>query len=138
MVQNLNASLGKDRNGDKFSELPITKGKTIDNVGLVIEVTYAETLPAWVSFLGQPRHVPIIYCPTAVMVADGYNYVDSKQIAGMLPGLVGAAQYDVLLNHKGFSKRGADALSWAHVLIIVLIILGNIGYIVSRRPTGQA
>ncbi len=138
MCQNLNQTLGKEPNLNKsFADIPITKDKTIDDVGLLVEATASATLPTWISFLGQTKAVPIVYCPTAVMVPEGYNYVDTKQVAGMLPGLVGAAQYDELLEHKGFARRGANALSMAHALIIALIILGNIGYVVSRRQAAQ-
>lgn len=138
-IEDMNKTLEKDRNGEPFADLPITKGRTIEDVGLVIEATPAGTVPAWISFLGQPRQKPIIYCPTAVMVPEGYNYVDTKQVCGMLPGLIGAAQYDQLmiekgrLKDKGFAHRASDALSMSHALIIVLIILGNLGYFLSRR-----
>jgi hypothetical protein len=138
ITQNMNQTLTADRRGISFAKLPITRNKTIDNVGLVVETTPSGTVQVWISFLGQTRDIPIIYCPTAVMVPEGYNYVDTKQVAGMLPGLVGAAQYDELLKHKGFSQRGANALSMAHALIIVLIILGNLGYIMSRRHAAQS
>jgi len=137
-IINMNKTLGTDRHGTPLYEIPMTKGKTISNVGLLIETTPSGTLNDWISYLGQPLQVPIIYCPTAVMVPDGYNYVDTKQVAGMLPGLTGAAQYDELLHHTGFAQRGADALSMAHALVIALIIVGNVGYVLTRRQRGSA
>lgn len=148
IIQDLNATLKVDRNGKKLSAIPMMvdkntkKVKTINNIGLVVEATASGSVGGWIAFLCQPKQIPLIYCPTSVMVPEGYNYIDSKQVAGMLPGLVGAAQYDKLVNgeaHKKlFSYRGSNALSWAHALIILLIILGNVGYFMSRRQTGRA
>lgn len=129
---------GKDMNGTPMSQIPMMKGvRNAQKFGMVLETTGSATLPAWISFMGQTYKVPIAYGPTAVMVPEGYNYVDTGQIVGMIPGLVGAAQYDEMLHHRGFAARGADALSMAHLLIIVLIILGNLGYFISRRQTAR-
>jgi hypothetical protein len=134
LAQNPWKTLGNDQNGTPMSKIPMMqKVKSVDNFGLVVETTPAGTLPAWISRFNQPFKIPLAYAPTAVMVPEGYNYVDSHQVVGMLPGLVGAAQYDELLHHRGFAARGANALSFAHALIIVLIILGNLGYFLSRR-----
>ncbi len=139
--QDMNGTLKNDRRGIPLTKIPMTKGKTINDVGVIVETTPSATVAAWIAYLGQPKRIPIIYCPTSVMVPDGYNFVDSKQVAGMLPGLVGAAQYDKLVDEKGYTKlfsyRGANALSAAHALIILLIILANIGFFVSRRQARQ-
>jgi hypothetical protein len=42
-----------------------------------------------------------------------------------------------MLGQKGFATRAAGALSTSHLLIIAVIILGNIGYISSRRRAEQ-
>ena len=98
---------------------------------------------------------------TAVMAADNYPYLQSGQLIGMLSGLKGAAEYEKLVdvfakNNKPFSKEiikntwvditdksipyqfkkariGMNAQSVAHIMIIVFIILGNIGYFVNRK-----
>ena len=67
------------------------------------------------------------------MAPEGYNPLDAGQIKGMLTGMKGAAEYEPLLDAKDFATRAAGSLSTSHLLIIVLIIIGNIGYISSRR-----
>jgi hypothetical protein len=134
LAKNVPATVDKDTYGTPIGQIPMMKGiKNADNIAFVVEATPSATLESWISFFGQPYNVPIGYCPTAVMVPEGYNYLDAKQIVGMLPGLVGAAQYESLLHYKGSGLVGATALSTSHILIIVLIVLGNLGFIMARR-----
>jgi hypothetical protein len=48
-------------------------------------------------------------------------------------GLRGAAEYEALLGRRGVATAGMDAQSATHALIIVLILVGNVGYLASRR-----
>lgn len=124
----------KDRNGTPIADVPMMKGmNTARNIGLVVEVTPSATVPFWIAFMGQPYRVPIVYCPTSVMIPEAHNYLDAHQVAGMLPGVIGAAQYEEKLGVRGFGLRAAGPLSAAHLLIILLIVLGNMGYLLSRR-----
>jgi len=133
MAVDFQGTFSTDRNGIPLSKIPMTKNiKSVKDIGVVMETTPSNTIPAWIQFLGQKYDVPILYGPTAVMVPEGYNYLDTGQIKGMLPGMMGAAQYEVLLEHRGFGRRAADALSAAHLLIILLIIVGNIGFFMAR------
>ncbi|MBN1593110.1 MAG: hypothetical protein JW941_07695, partial [Candidatus Coatesbacteria bacterium] len=55
------------------------------------------------------------------------------QLQGMLGGLSGAAEYEDLINRPAAAKSGMDAQSIVHILMILLIILGNIAYFGTRR-----
>lgn len=126
--------MGKDYHGTPLSQIPAMRGiKTIDDIGLIAEVTPSQTLEAWIAFIYGPYRTPLIYAPTAVMAPEGFNPLDAGQIRGMLIGMKGAAEYEKLLEHEDFASRAAGALSASQLLIMGLIILGNIGYINSRR-----
>jgi hypothetical protein len=103
------------------------------DVGLIVEATGSGTLGSWISFVQAIDKVPLAYAPTAVMLAEGYNPLDAHQIVGMLPGLKGAGEYEELLNARGFSYRAAGGLSTSHLLIVLLIVLGNIGFLLGRK-----
>jgi hypothetical protein len=133
MSNSLVGTLKSDRNGTSLDKIPMMQGKESDSVGLIVEITPSATVPVWIAYMAQPNRIPIIYCPTAVMVPEGHNYLDAHQVVGMLPGLIGAAQYEEKLGVHGFGLRAASALSTSHILIIVLIVLGNAGYFLSRR-----
>lgn len=135
LQQNLRAQLREDRFGTPMDEIPMMEGvrSTKDDIGLVIEASGSGSLMHWISFVQGVDGTPLAYAPTAVMVAEGYNPLDAKQIVGMLPGMKGAGEYEVLLEHEDFGCRAAGALSTSHVLIIVLIVLGNLGFIAAGR-----
>jgi hypothetical protein len=128
-----------DINGTPITKIPMMRNvKNVKDIGMVVDITPSATVEVWIAFFGQPYRIPVGYAPTAVMVPEGYNYLDAKQIAGMLPGMVGAAEYETLINSPGKGLRGASALSTSHMLIIILIVLGNLGYLAARRRQEEA
>jgi hypothetical protein len=62
-----------------------------------------------------------------------YPYYDSGQIVGFLGGLKGAAEYEALISSPGSGIRGMDAQTIAHLFIVFMVIVGNIGYFFQRR-----
>jgi hypothetical protein len=90
----------------------------------------------WIAYLTTPKHIPLIYCPTAVMSASAYPALDAGQLQGMLNGVMGAAQYETLIG-RSHVETDASATSWAlscaHIYIILLIVLGNLGYVAAKR-----
>jgi len=123
-----------DHKGKKLADMPVMRGvKDIKDIGLLADTTSVGELDSWIAYVHGPYRTPIVYGPTAVIAPEAFNSLDAGQITGLLAGMKGAAEYEHLLNEKGFATRAASALSTSHVLIIVLIILGNIGYISSRR-----
>ena len=76
-------------------------------------------------------------CPTAggvgaVLVSRLYPYYP-EQIIGFLTGLRGSAEYEMLVGRPGPAVAGMDAQSMAHLAIIIMIIIGNIGYFATRK-----
>lgn len=110
--------------------------KNSKQLGAVVDVTSTGMMGIWMPYLTMPKKIPLIYCPTAVMAVSSYPYLDSGQLKGMLNGVMGAVQYETLVG-LGDEPTDASATSWAlsaaHIYIIVLILLGNLGYIAARR-----
>jgi hypothetical protein len=77
--------------------------------------------------------LPLLYCPTSIMAPEAYPMLRSGQLKGMLSGLKGAIEYEVLLKEPGFATSASASLSWAHFMIIVLVIVGNIGMLLERK-----
>ena len=82
---------------------------------------------------GGKYHERIIAGNTAIQAVLIYPYYQTGQLSGFLGGLKGAAEYERLIQRDGAGVRGMDAQSMAHVLIVVLIILGNIGFAIQKR-----
>jgi len=70
---------------------------------------------------------------TGVMAADYYPYLNTGQIFGIMGGLLGAAQYEALADNPGRAMDGMRIQVYAHIVIILFIVLGNVGFLLSRR-----
>jgi len=146
---NLPKTMETDMNGTRLtdlSKLPVMKGiRDSRDIGAVVEISASGTLEGTMTYMTQPNNLPLLYCPTAVMSVEAYRYLDSRQLKGMLNSAVGAAQYETLIGLSSFTTPASVttwALSTAHIFIIVLILLGNLGYFASkkaaRRQGGEA
>jgi hypothetical protein len=91
---------------------------------------------------GGPSAVPIVAGSTAVSVPGMMPFYTAGQIVGILNGLAGAGEYESLLfieyDYPFEQGPGLDAQSVAHVLIIIFVIIGNIGYAVSKYGGGES
>jgi hypothetical protein len=117
--------------GTEVSKLPVVQGvKSLSDYKMIIDVTPSGTVPIWISY--SPKNVRILYCPTSVMAAEAYTYLDSGQIKGMITGAKGAQEYEQLLTVVGLGTRFMNAISFSHVLIIAFILLGNIAMFMNR------
>jgi len=140
--------------------------KTVqDNVALHVELSASSSLSDWLMIV-QPMTRPrlkIGYGCTGVMATEAYPYLDSGQLVGMLPGLKGAADYEQLVDELEMrltpglqaeqitfpsipriglyhsARHLMFAQNAAHILIILLIILGNVGmFLMKRQPKPAA
>lgn len=126
-----------DRRGTPIKKLPaVSFVKNYKQIGTVVDITSTGMMGIWIPYLTMPKHIPLIYCPTAVMAVSSYPYLDSGQLAGMLNGVMGAVQYETLIGRDKVATD-ASATSWslsvAHIYILFLILLGNLGYIFAKR-----
>jgi hypothetical protein len=81
----------------------------------------------------------IVHGCTSITIPEAYIFLDSGQLKGLLEGIAGAAWYsEVLKEHFPRSENGEllvtnTALSAAHIVLILLIVLGNIVPLFERR-----
>ena len=135
-VNDIPGALGTDIKGTKLAEIPVMqKVRSTSDIGLIVEMAAANTISVWIQFFQRAGKEPIatLYCPTSVMANEAYPLLDSGQLQGMLVGLKGAGEYERLIGVPGFATQASAALSYSHVLIIGLIILGNAGMIAERK-----
>jgi hypothetical protein len=145
MAEDFQRVIDHDRFNKKLRDIPLTRDvRSHRQIGVVVEITPSGTATTWIAYFTQPYGIPLVYCPTAVMAAEAYPYLDSGQMAGMLNGVIGAAQYETLIglgNSPTYAAAAAWSLSAAHIYIIALIFLGNLGFLTMRsrnRVGGRA
>ena len=139
MAKNIPNAIGDDFYGKPVGELPLMQDvDDIHDIGLVVIVTGLSAMTEmWVGLIQGPYQTPLAGAYTAVMAPIYYPYLDSDQLKGMLVGAKGAAELEMMVDRPGKAIAIMNVQSWAHVLIIVLIILGNIGYLFARGREGE-
>jgi len=90
----------------------------------------------WVQQVQGRYHLPMVSGCTAVSAPEYYPYLQSGQLLGLLGGMAGAAEYEKARGEKGAATRGMDAQSMAHVLVAVMIVLGNVVQRSRRQAEG--
>ncbi len=111
-----------------FSDLPNKNAKD-----LKLAIYYGASAVDWVvRQLTDPYGVPAGGGVAAVLASRIYPYYPDK-VVGFLTGLKGSAEYEVLVKRPGEAVAGMDAQSLGHLAIVIMVILGNIGYAFSRR-----
>lgn len=131
MVADFFNTVKEDVRGTPARQLPVFEGvRSLRDYKLIVDVTPSGTIPSWISF--APKEVAIVYCPTSVMAAEAYTFLDSGQLKGMLGGAKGAREYEQLLGIVGLATRLMNAVSFSHVLIIFFILLGNFALLMQR------
>ncbi len=122
-----------DNSGTPLSELPLMDSvKNYEDIAFIFEVADNSTADYWVSIVNAQYGVPMVCGTTAVGAPKYYAFVASRQFLGLLGGMKGAAEYEILIDQRGAAVTGMGAQSLVHLLIIGLVILGNVGYFIGR------
>jgi hypothetical protein len=134
LANNVVNTVKADIHGTPVQSLPVMHNVTSANdFKLLIDVNPTNSYGNYIQFLQGPFHIPMVFAPTAVMAPEAFNYIDSGQISGMLNGLAGAIEYEQLLEVVGRATKDSNCLSFAHLLIIFLMIMGNVAMVLERR-----
>ena len=87
----------------------------------------------WITYFNARFGTTICGATTAISAPRQYQYLASGQLTGLLGGLKGAAEYEILVNREARAIAGMDSQSIVHVLIVIFIIIGNVILIYERR-----
>ncbi|MBN2726178.1 hypothetical protein JXR74_02295 [Candidatus Mcinerneyibacteriota bacterium] len=124
-----------DMNGVSLRNLPI-----FDNVKTLRDFDYVVSMSAgdpgikhWVMIAKDRFKVPVGGGVTAVSAPAFYAYYNSGQLEGLMGGLRGAAEYETLIDTPGTASYGMSAQNWAHLMIILFIIIGNTTMLILKR-----
>lgn len=133
------ACMGTDSKGNSLKSYPIMSDfQTIKQASLVATFYSGETPSAYVKHICQPHNIPLVASSGTGAMATVMPLVSSGQVSGVLVGMKGAAEYEVLVSKPDDAVRGLDAQSLVHFLVVAFIILGNIGYYASGKGKQQA
>ena len=142
IATDLRAQFPTDKNGTPLDNMDVSKYvKSVQNMQLIASVSGGTPgAKEWIQYAGNKFNIPIVAGMTGVQATQLFPYYPN-QMAGMLPAIKGAAEYETALlraypkyNDPGMNaglRKMAPQL-WGHLLMIALIILGNVIYFLSR------
>jgi hypothetical protein len=141
MSQNFKLFFPKDYYNTPLDSLPMMrKIRSIKDTKGVISVCAGNIADWWINEGAGRYNYPLALAVTGVMAADYYPFLNSGQIFGLVSGMKGAAEYEYLMEKGGYMKkeefiagRSMPIQTFAHAVVILFIIIGNIGYFMSKR-----
>jgi hypothetical protein len=136
LAGNIPDAIETDANGTPIEQIECMKGvKDASSVQVLCEFTgLVGMLEAWLQFFQKSGVRPdVVHGCTAVSGPSNYAFLDSGQLSGLLVGMLGAAEYEQMLDTVGGGLKGMSAQTIAHILIIVFIIVGNLAELIRRQ-----
>ncbi len=86
-----------------------------------------------------PYGVPFIEMAQSMHWATHKPYLDSGQLVGITNGLNGGAEYEMLINEPTAAGIGGmDAFSVSYVILWVLLLWGNVSFLLEKRKKVNA
>ncbi|RKX70415.1 hypothetical protein DRP53_05105 [candidate division WOR-3 bacterium] len=134
MGRELRDIYSSDYQGIPIDSIPMMANiHNYDQIDLIIGFEAGSTGEFWIQYVGSRFNKRMFFGTTGVVAPDLYPYYASGQILGLIGGLKGAAEYETQIGHPARGVFGMPAQSFAHLAILIFIVIGNIGYILRRR-----
>lgn len=140
MGESIKSVFPRDHFRNSVDSFPLMQRvRNYKDVAIAIILAAADYPLDWIRYAQTRYGVKVGVGLTAVMAPKYYPFLQTGQVSGMMSGMKGAAEYEKLVFEHGYAtelgtaETGMNSQSMIHLLIIILIILGNIGYFFSRR-----
>ena len=119
-----------------LAEIPMMANiKNYEQIDLVLDLASGSSTEWWVIYTNTRYNQQIAAGVTGVIVSQMYPYLQTKQLIGLMPGLLGAAEYEKLIEKPAKGTEGMSIQSFAHLLVVGLVILGNIAFFIQHRQS---
>jgi len=153
--QSLRSAYPRDDRRTSWADLPLLADVGDNMRGISLLITASAGYPGileWIAQVGGRYDVTLLAGTTAVQTPDLFAFYP-LQLKGFLGAATGATQYlqlaaplaarlptgeGALDEVRDENQRRMLVQSWAHILILALIVVGNVIYFRTRVPTGAA
>jgi hypothetical protein len=129
-----------DYKGTKLTDLPMmAKIKSVNDITMLIVIETGtpggpEYLRQWYA---RNRNLKVLVGSLGVSVPANIAYLASGQYVSILRGGRGATEYQYLLKIvTPTDVQGSDAMTMSHVVVLVFLLLGNLGYMATKAQKG--
>jgi hypothetical protein len=139
MGQSLYAAFPVDNSGNSTRQLPILKDVgALGDLDYLICIASGNTGESWIAYGAERYGFDMGIGCTAVIAPDLYPFYQAKQISGIIGGIKGAWEYEHLVKIPGKATEAVPAQTVAHMLVIALVLLCNVGYFLGGRKKTAA
>ncbi len=125
----------RDYYGTPYEELELVKNvKNFSNIDFAMNLSagYPGT-QEWVQVAVDRYGLRMGGGNTAVQAPQMYPYLNAGQLVGLLGGMNGAAEFESLVGVIGKGTKAMLSQSFAHMVVIAFVIIGNAAYFRSGR-----
>jgi hypothetical protein len=133
-----------DAHKNRTDTLPIMSWlRNYGNVDMVVSIAGSSLPVTWLTYAQTVFGVKIGTGITAVSAADYYPYYSkTRQFTGLVAGMKGGAEYEEMVAERypataaGVRRLATERMAsqtTSHLAIMLLIIVGNIAFFVTRR-----
>ena len=134
MGQDFHSAFPKDAWGTPINSLEVTRNiRSLKDFDFVFDLAAGSTIEMWIVYAQEKYRFSLGGGCTAVIAPDLFPFLQSNQLVGLIGGLVGAAEYETLVQHPDSATVGMRPQSVTHLVIIVFIALANLMYFLTRR-----
>ncbi|MCX7836074.1 MAG: hypothetical protein N2450_08430 [bacterium] len=134
MGRSIRSAFPKDYRGIPYDSIALLKEvENYSSFALVISISvgYPGT-KEYVQYAQGRFNLKLLAGAAAVSVPEYSAYYNSGQLSGMLTGISGAAEYEELIGRRALAAKAIDAQAIGHMVIILLIVLGNVAWFVTK------
>jgi hypothetical protein len=127
-----------DNSGTPLSQIPIMRDiKNYNDIDFIFAVSDNAIVDYWMSIVNAQYGIEVGAGVTAVMAPKFFAYLNSGQMTGMLGGMKGAGDYELMAEHPDMATRGMTAQSLVHLFIILSVLAGNVIHFARRKSRGR-
>jgi len=124
----------ESRKGKPLAEIPMmAEIKNYDQIDLVLDLASSSTTEEWITYINTRYNQKIAAGVTGVIISQMYPYLQTEQLIGLMPGLLGAAEYETLIDTPAKATKRMSVQSFVHLLVFGLVILGNVAFFIQKR-----
>ena len=123
-----------DYNGKATTEIPMMKNiRNYNQIDLLIDLASSSTTESWIIYANVQYNLQVAAGVTGVIISQMYPYLQTGQLVGLISGILGAAEYEKLIDAPGKGLQWINIESFVHLLIVILVVIGNIIFFQQRQ-----